>query len=39
MQVFQEEFDAMWEHRGMWVAVWHPFVTGRLARWCAVENS
>ncbi len=38
MQVFQEEFDAMWEHRGMWVAVWHPFVTGRLARWCAVEK-
>ena len=38
MQVFQEEFDAIWEHRGMWVAVWHPFVTGRLARWCAVEK-
>ncbi len=38
MKVFQEEFDAMWEHRGMWISVWHPFVTGRLARWCAAEK-
>lgn len=38
MQVFQEEFDAMWDLRGMWIAVWHPFVTVRLTRWCAVEK-
>jgi peptidoglycan/xylan/chitin deacetylase (PgdA/CDA1 family) len=34
MNVFMSEFEAMWEHRGLWVAVWHPFVSGRLAR-CA----
>lgn len=38
MQVFREEFDAMWEFGGLWVAVWHPFVTGRLARWRQVEK-
>jgi peptidoglycan/xylan/chitin deacetylase (PgdA/CDA1 family) len=34
MQVFMFEFEAMWEHGGLWIAVWHPFVSGRLAR-CA----
>ena len=34
MAVFMSEFEEMWEHRGLWVAVWHPFVSGRLAR-CA----
>ncbi|MCY4463186.1 MAG: polysaccharide deacetylase [Albidovulum sp.] len=38
MDVFREEFDAMWEHRGLWIAVWHPFATGRLARWRQVEK-
>ena len=38
IEVFQEEFDAMWEHGGLWVAVWHPFATGRLARWRQVER-
>jgi peptidoglycan/xylan/chitin deacetylase (PgdA/CDA1 family) len=28
-----EEFEAMWEHGGMWIPVWHPFLSGRLARW------
>jgi hypothetical protein len=32
MQVFMSEFEAMYAHRGLWVAVWHPFVSGRLAR-------
>src|SRR6185437_14275407 len=32
MRVFREEFDAMWEHRGLWVTIWHPFNSGRLAR-------
>ncbi len=30
--VFQADFDAAWEHGGLWTAVWHPFVSGRLAR-------
>ena len=33
IEVFEEEFEAMWEHGGLWVGVWHPFATGRLARW------
>jgi len=32
MEVFRAEFDAAWKHGGMWMAVWHPFVSGRLAR-------
>lgn len=31
--VYQAEFEAMYEYGGVFVAVWHPFVTGRLARW------
>ena len=38
MDVFLDEFEAMWEHGGLWVAVWHPFVSGRLARCVAVER-
>ncbi|MDE0529830.1 MAG: polysaccharide deacetylase [Albidovulum sp.] len=38
MDVFREEFEAMWEHRGLWIAVWHPFATGRLARWRQAER-
>ena len=30
---FRNEFDAAWEHGGLWISVWHPFVSGRLARW------
>lgn len=32
--VFRAEFDAMWEYGGLLVPVWHPFASGRLARWC-----
>lgn len=32
MEVFQAEFDAAWAHGGLWISVWHPFVSGRLAR-------
>ena len=35
---FRDEFDAAWENGGLWVGVWHPFVTGRLARLRAVEG-
>ena len=34
MNVYMSEFEAMWDHGGLLVAVWHPFVSGRLAR-CA----
>ncbi|MEX2202153.1 MAG: hypothetical protein WD711_12210, partial [Dongiaceae bacterium] len=26
-----------WRHGGIWIAVWHPFVTGRLSRAEAME--
>jgi peptidoglycan/xylan/chitin deacetylase (PgdA/CDA1 family) len=32
MDGFQAEFDAVWEYGGLWVGVWHPFLSGRLAR-------
>ena len=32
MNVYMSEFEAIWEHSGLLVAVWHPFVSGRLAR-------
>lgn len=37
-EVFWAEFEAMWEHRGLWVTVWHPMVSGRLARWVETER-
>ena len=33
IDVFRDEFDAQYESGGLWVSVWHPFATGRLARW------
>lgn len=32
MEVFRAEFDAAWTHGGLWSSIWHPFVSGRLAR-------
>jgi peptidoglycan/xylan/chitin deacetylase (PgdA/CDA1 family) len=31
-EVFRAEFDAVWRHGAFWNAVWHPFVSGRMAR-------
>jgi peptidoglycan/xylan/chitin deacetylase (PgdA/CDA1 family) len=39
MEVFRAEFDAAWSHGGMWIAVWHPFVSGRLSRFDAMVTS
>jgi peptidoglycan-N-acetylglucosamine deacetylase len=38
MEVYQAEFDAMWEYGGLWIAVWHPFLSGRLARCLAMAR-
>ncbi|PKP85114.1 MAG: ribulose phosphate epimerase [Alphaproteobacteria bacterium HGW-Alphaproteobacteria-2] len=35
---FFEEFEAQYEAGGFWVGIWHPFLTGRLARWRVVER-
>jgi len=32
-QNWWDEFEAAWEYGGLWVPVWHPFLSGRLARW------
>jgi hypothetical protein len=32
MNVYLSEFEAMWTYGGLWIGVWHPFVSGRLAR-------
>ncbi len=33
IEIFREEFDAMYKYGGLWISVWHPFVIGRLANW------
>ena len=39
MESFMAEFNAMREvGNGLWVATWHPFVSGRLSRWLRVEK-
>ena len=38
VEVFRAEFDAMWEFGGLWVAVWHPAVSGRLSRAAALRG-
>jgi peptidoglycan-N-acetylglucosamine deacetylase len=35
---FFEEFEAARQTGGLWHAVWHPFLTGRRARWQVVER-
>ena len=35
---FFEEYAAQMEAGGFWMAIWHPFLTGRLARWRQVER-
>ena len=32
IEVFRAEFDAAWRHGGLWISVWHPFLSGRPAR-------
>lgn len=36
MEVFRAEFDAAWEYGGLWISIWHPMLSGRLARFAAV---
>jgi len=32
MEVFRAEFEAAYACGGLWVSIWHPFVSGRLSR-------
>jgi len=38
MDVFMAEFEAAWQYGGLWIAVWHPFVMGRLSRAVYMEK-
>ena len=39
METFMAEFEAMRSSGGgLWIGVWHPFVSGRLSRWLRVEK-
>ena len=38
LQAVREEFEVAYLYGGLWVPVWHPFCTGRLARWHHVEQ-
>ncbi|MEO0384287.1 MAG: polysaccharide deacetylase [Pseudomonadota bacterium] len=39
MEIFMAEFEALRAHPGgLWIGVWHPFVSGRLSRWARVEK-
>ncbi len=38
LEAFWDEFEAQYEAGGFWLAIWHPFLTGRLARWRQVEK-
>lgn len=39
MEIFLAEFEAMRRAGGgLWIGVWHPFVSGRLSRWQRVEE-
>lgn len=39
METFMAEFEAMRSAGGgLWIGVWHPFVSGRLSRWLRIEK-
>ncbi|SDZ74657.1 polysaccharide deacetylase family protein [Rubrimonas cliftonensis] len=38
LRPFFEEYEAMRAAGGFWMAVLHPFLTGRLARWAVMER-
>ncbi len=39
METFMAEFEAMRTvGGGLWIGVWHPFVSGRLSRWLRIEK-
>ncbi|MEM9147550.1 MAG: polysaccharide deacetylase [Pseudomonadota bacterium] len=32
MEVYMAEFEAIWTYGGLWIGIWHPFLSGRLSR-------
>ena len=39
MEVFRSEFDAAWEYGALWISVWHPALSGHLAREKTAKNA
>jgi len=37
-EVYRAEFEAAWRYGGLWIAVWHPFVSARLGRIDAMDH-
>jgi peptidoglycan/xylan/chitin deacetylase (PgdA/CDA1 family) len=37
-EVYLSQFEAAWEYGGLWITVWHPFVSGRLARMMHIDR-
>lgn len=37
-EVYRAEFDAAWRHGGLWIGVWHPFVSGKASRCDAMAS-
>jgi peptidoglycan/xylan/chitin deacetylase (PgdA/CDA1 family) len=38
MEVFLAEFEAAYKYGGLWIATWHPWVSGRLAQCDAIAG-
>jgi len=38
IEVYRSEFDSAWRHGALWITVWHPFLSGRLARLEAISD-
>jgi peptidoglycan/xylan/chitin deacetylase (PgdA/CDA1 family) len=38
MEVFRAEFEAAYTYGGLWISIWHPFVSGRLSRAMEVDR-
>ncbi len=38
LDVYQAEFDALWEFGGLWISAWHPAVSGRPQQALAIRN-
>lgn len=37
-EVYLSQFDAVWDYGALWLSVWHPFVSGRLARISQIDK-
>ena len=38
MEIYMAEFEAAYDQGGLWVGAWHPWISGRRARWARAEK-